>query len=129
MPMAAFPNGSALPGSHCAHMNPQPQPGIWDKLTRVILLLIAIACVIGIARWYLPVIQQNERERTELRRLNQEVRQEEETMRKLKGTIDALQRDTQSVERLVREKLGYAKPGETVIRFDETMTNVTTNKP
>jgi cell division protein FtsB len=110
-------------------MNPQPQPGIWDKLTRVILLLIAIACVIGIARWYLPVIQQNERERTELRRLNQEVRQEEETMRKLKGTIDALQRDTQSVERLVREKLGYAKPGETVIRFDETMTNVTTNKP
>jgi len=110
-------------------MSSQPQPGIWDKLTRVILFLIAAACIIGIARWYLPVIEQNEHMRKELRRLNQELRQEDEKMRKLKANIDVLQHDTQSVERLIREKLGYAKPGETVIRFEDKVTNFTTNKP
>jgi cell division protein FtsB len=106
--------------------------GIWDKLTRVILVLILLACVMGVARWYLPVIQKNERMRKELRRLDQEIRKEEDIGRQLKSSIDALQHDPQTVERLAREKLGYAKPGETVIRFDETVlttTNSITNSP
>jgi cell division protein FtsB len=34
-----------------------------------------------------------------------------------------LQNDPQTVERLAREKLGYAKPDETVIRFEAPATN------
>jgi cell division protein FtsB len=33
------------------------------------------------------------------------------------------------VERLARERLGYAKPGETVIRFEAPQTNSTTVTP
>jgi cell division protein FtsB len=36
---------------------------------------------------------------------------------------DALQHDPKAVERLARERLGYAKPGETVIRFEAPITN------
>jgi cell division protein FtsB len=31
--------------------------------------------------------------------------------------------DPKAVERLARERLGYAKAGETVIRFEEATTN------
>jgi cell division protein FtsB len=34
-----------------------------------------------------------------------------------------LRNDPKTVERLMREKLGYAKPDETVVRFEPTVTN------
>lgn len=33
-------------------------------------------------------------------------------------TLDRLQHDPAYVERVIRERLGYARPGEMVIRFD-----------
>jgi cell division protein FtsB len=98
-------------------------PGIWDKLSRLVLLLITIACLLAIARWYFPVIQKNERVRKKIIQLDQEIKKEEETARQLKTSIDALQHDPETIERKAREKLGYAKPGETVIRFDEPVSN------
>jgi len=41
----------------------------------------------------------------------------------LKTSIDALRKDPKAIERLVREQLGYAKPGETVIHFEQSATN------
>jgi hypothetical protein len=35
----------------------------------------------------------------------------------------ALLHDPKTVERLTREKLGYARPAETVVRFESTGTN------
>jgi cell division protein FtsB len=35
----------------------------------------------------------------------------------LKASIDAMQNDPKTVERLARERLGWAKPGEVVVRF------------
>ncbi len=95
---------------------------IWDKLTQVVLFLLLAAVIMGIVVWYLPLIQQNERMRKEILRLDNQIKQEEENSRQLKAAIDNL-RDPgtapKAVERLAREKLGYAKPGETVIRFQE----------
>ena len=51
--------------------------------------------------------------------------EEDEAGKQLKTSIDALKRDPKTVERLARETLGYAKPGETVIRFEEPSTNNT----
>jgi cell division protein FtsB len=106
-----------------------PSPGIWEKLSRLVLILITVACLLAIGRWYLPVIQKNERMRKQLIRLNQELKKEEDLSRQLKGNIDALQRDPDTIERKAREKLGYAKPGETVIRFDGPLTNSTSTAP
>jgi cell division protein DivIC len=93
----------------------------WDNLTGLIIILILLACVSGVIRWYWPVIETNERMRKELRRMTQEVRKEEEVARQLRSSINALQHDPDTVERLIREKLGYAKPGETVIRFEDNL--------
>lgn len=97
--------------------------GIWGKLTRVAICLVLAALLLLIGVWYLPLIKQNERMRKEVLRLDSQVQKEEESAKHLKTSIDALRNDPKAVERLAREKLLYAKPGETVIRFEELATN------
>src|ERR1041385_4855289 len=102
--------------------------GIWGKLTRVVIFLLVAAGVLLIAVWYLPLIQQNERMRKVVLNYDNQIQIEEETNKILKSGIDAQQHDPKAVERLARETLGYAKPGETVIRFEETPTNSTAQR-
>jgi len=92
--------------------------GIWGKLTRVVVFLLLVAGVLAIGVWYLPLIRQNERMRKEVFRLDTEIQAQEEIARHLKASIESLRTDPKAVERLAREKLGYARPGETVIRFE-----------
>lgn len=96
--------------------------GIVSKLTKAVIVLIVAAIVVGVGIWYLPLINQNERMRQELHRLTTEVKREEDLARQTKSAMDALRNDPRTVERLAREKLGYAKPGETVIRFQNPPT-------
>jgi len=97
--------------------------GIWDKLTRVVFFLLFLAYLMVVAVWYLPLIHQNERMRTQILHLDTQFQKEEERGKQFKTSIDALRHDPKAVERLARERLGYAKPGETVIRFDAPATN------
>lgn len=97
--------------------------GIWDKLTRVVIFLLFLAGLLAVAVWYLPLIKQNERMRKEILRLDNQVQKEEETRKQLRASSDALLHDPKALERLARERLGYAKPGETVIRFERPVTN------
>ena len=98
--------------------------GIWGKLTKVVWLLVGAAILAGIGVWYLPVIKQNERMRKEIVRLDGQIQSEVEKNKQSKSAIDTLQNDPKAVERLYRE-IGYAKPGETVVRFEKPATNQT----
>ncbi len=97
--------------------------GIWAKLTKIVVFLLFLAGLLGIAVWYLPLIKTNERMRKRIMTLDAQIQRAEETSRQLKTSIDALRSDPKAVERLARERLGYAKTGETVIRFEEPATN------
>ena len=85
------------------------------------LVILAVLLLIGIC--YLPVIQENTRMRSQILKLNQQVQNEEDKSKALQSEVDALLNDPKTVERLTREKLGYAKPDETVVRFLSTNTN------
>ena len=102
--------------------------GIWDKLTRMVIFLVFVAGILLVAIWYLPLIKQNERYRKEILRLDNLVQKEEETGKQLRTSIDALRFDPKAVERLARERLGYAKVGETVIRFEAPQTNTASRR-
>ncbi len=91
---------------------------LWDKLTRVVVFLLFVVGVLAVGLWYLPLIKQNERMRKEVLRLHAAIEKEEEHGRQLKASIDALRLDPRAVERLARERLGFAKPGEKVVRFE-----------
>jgi cell division protein FtsB len=97
--------------------------GIWSALTKIVVGLVVLAILLLIGMCYLPLINQNERMRAENLRLETELQKETEKSKQLQAQIDALQNDPKTVERLAREKLGYAKPDETVIRFETPATN------
>jgi cell division protein FtsB len=102
--------------------------GIWGPLTRVVVLLLLLAAVIGDVIWYLPVIRENQAMRQQILQLNLRIQEQAETARRLKARIDSL-RDPRTVERMARERLGYARPGETVIRFEAPGTNSPSPEP
>ena len=97
--------------------------GIWGKLTRVVVFLLCVAGLLVVALWYLPLIKQNERMRRVVLQLDTQIAKVEESNRQLKASSEALRRDPKAVERLARERLGYAKPGETMIHFGEAAAN------
>lgn len=99
-------------------------PTIWDHLTRFVLLLIFVAVVLLVIVSYLPLIRQNKAMREELFRVEQKIREAEEINRQKKAVVEALQSDPLAVERLARERLGLAKPGEIVVHFEPAVTNV-----
>ena len=96
---------------------------IWDHLTRVVIVLIVLACLLAVGIGYMPVIRQNQRMRQDVQQKDVEIQKLEDENRQLKASIEAMRNDPQTVERIARQKLGYAKPGETVVRFEDTPTN------
>jgi cell division protein FtsB len=95
------------------------EDSIWDKLTRVVIGLLLLAFLVAVGVWYLPLIRQNERTRREVMRLDQKLAEQTAEQRQLNTAIEQ-SNDPKAIERLAREKFGYAKPGETVIRFEES---------
>ena len=92
--------------------------GIWSKLSQAVLVLVALAVLVFIILAYQKPIQQNERMRREILRLDTELQKQDAISKQLRAEIDALRNDPATVTRLAREKLGYAKADETVVRFE-----------
>ena len=90
---------------------------IWDRLTRVVASLAAVAALVWVAVLYFPLMHQNEVMRQQIVQLDKQIQQEEVASRQLRLEIDSLKTDPKTVERLAREQLGLARPDETVVRF------------
>ena len=101
---------------------------IWDKLTRVVQLLLFVAGLLAVGLWYMPLVEHNERIRREILRLDTEIKSREELGKQMKNSIQALSHDPKAIERLARERFGYGKPGETVIRFEPAETNAASRR-
>jgi cell division protein FtsB len=97
--------------------------GIWSKLTKIVIALAVVAVLSLFAMWDLPLIQQNERMRAESLRLDQQLEKEKGKSRQLQAQMETLSHDPKTVERLAREKLGYARADETIVRFEPAPTN------
>jgi cell division protein FtsB len=93
--------------------------GIWDKLSKLTLFLLLLTTVSwAFYKYYLPLIQQNQRYRRELLLQDARIAEAEKLRGQLKASIDSLQNDPRTVERLAREKLSLAKTNEMVVRFE-----------
>ena len=90
---------------------------VWDRMTRVVASLLAVAALVWVAILYFPLMHQNEVMRQQIVRLDKQIQQEEVGNRRLRLEIDSLKTDPKTVERLAREQLGLARPDETVVRF------------
>jgi cell division protein FtsB len=91
--------------------------GIWHRLSQLVIGLIVIACLLGLGLWYLPEFQKNARMRKKILDLETQIKAEQATQAYYQAVITSIKTDPKTVERLARQKLGYAKPGETIIYF------------
>jgi cell division protein FtsB len=101
---------------------------IWDRLSRVILALLVMAAILGIFVWYEPVVQENQRMREEKFELDTKIDQELKIAKKLETQLRSFEDpvlERTMVERLARERLSYAKPGENVVHFESPATTMT----
>ena len=90
---------------------------VW-KFTQRICLIAIVALVVGIVlRLFLPKIELQKELRAREAELRTDIQKEAEALRMLKLKQEKLQTDTRFIEKIAREDLGYAKPGETVFRF------------
>jgi cell division protein FtsB len=55
--------------------------------------------------------------RAQILKLDDQLQKEEAKSKELQAQIEALRNDPKTIERLTREKLGYARPDETVVLF------------
>ena len=91
----------------------RPQPGLRKKAATLASIIVLIALVVGSLfgdRGILQLLRQRQR----AAELAREIDQLREENRLLALEIEALKRDPEAVERLAREQLGLARPGETV---------------
>jgi cell division protein FtsB len=96
---------------------------IWGFLTKLVVGLVVIAILALIFMLYRPLIDENERMRRDILKMDEEIKTQEMAVQELSTQMAILRNDTNTLERLAREKLGYAKPGETVFHFDPPPTN------
>lgn len=102
--------------------------GIWHKLTRLVVVAIGLTALTGLVYWYAPLIRTNERMRQRNLALETEVSQREQWVAQEEAAVKLLQSDPKTIERMARQKLGFAKTGEVVIFFGpRTNSSPTTN--
>lgn len=89
----------------------------WRNVYRVFLIAAAVLAVVIVVRFFMPKFQEERRLRARLEEARQDVRRTAETLRELKLKQERLREDPRYVEKIAREELGLAKPGETVFRF------------
>lgn len=92
--------------------------GWTSVLIKIAYALFFIAAVGGIATYYIPLIRKTRGFQRELTAKQFALQKEEELNAKLKREIDLLKKDPEYVEKVVRDKLGYGRDGETIYRFE-----------
>lgn len=88
------------------------------KFTQRICLIAIVALVVGIVlRLFLPLLDRQKVLRAQEETLRQDIQREAEQLRLLKLKQEKLKEDPRFIEKIAREDLNYAKPGETIFRF------------
>lgn len=90
---------------------------VWKVIQRLCLLVSVVLLAVIVTRLFLPLIERQRELRARQEELRRDIQRSAEQLRMLKLKQEKLQTDPRFIERIAREDLGYAKPGETVFRF------------
>ena len=90
---------------------------VW-KFTQRICLILSVLFLIGIVfRLFMPLVERQRELRGRANELREDIQKSAEELRMLRLKQERLREDPRFIEKIAREKLGYARPGETVFRF------------
>jgi cell division protein FtsB len=89
----------------------------WVSVYRVAWGLLAVVAVVGIGSLFYPQYAHYRELQRREEALRREYRRGQQQLKRLKHDQEGLRNDPAFVERIAREQLGFARPGETVIKF------------
>jgi cell division protein FtsB len=95
----------------------------WLTLYRLASAACAVIVIVAVVAFFLPKVRQMQDRARRAAVIEEENRAREEMIRQLRQQQERFVSDPKYVERVAREELGKAKPGETVFRFTEKKTN------
>jgi cell division protein FtsB len=98
-------------------------PTIWNRLSWVVAVLLLAAGALTVGAWYLPEIRRNQDLQGERLKLDRQLAEVRARGDYLRASIHSLTNDPAAVERIIRERFGLAKPGETVVHFEPPAAN------
>ncbi|HMP88787.1 MAG TPA: septum formation initiator family protein [Kiritimatiellia bacterium] len=90
---------------------------IWVLIYRISAALVVAVGLIWVGSLFYPQIQKARDLTTRQLQIEDEIRRDEEILRHLRMKQQRLLNDPRFIEKIAREELGLAKPGETVFRF------------
>lgn len=96
---------------------------IWLMVYRLLCVAFVGILIIGVINIFLPKIRQNTEKQKTITALEEENRAKEDKIKELRKKREKFVSDPEYVERVAREELGKAKPGETIFRFNDRNTN------
>ena len=97
---------------------------IWVFIYRLAWTVLVIVGLAALVAFFTPKVRQLRDMSRQEEKLQQENRLQEDMLQHLKKKQERLQTDPRFVEKIAREELGLAKPGETVFKFmDDAATN------
>ncbi len=105
------------------YLHDAPTPvTLWQRLNRLIAVLIVLAVVAGIIGAFLPQLQRQRAGAEEERRLELQVKQRRERVARQTRELSWLKNDPSYVEIIARDRLDLMKEGETIYRLDQPKT-------
>lgn len=101
----------------------------WLIVYRIASAAFVVILIMGIVNFFLPKIRQNRERQKKAVALEEQNRLKEDMVKQLQKQQERFLSDPKYVERIAREKLGKAKPGETIFRFNNRSTNAVHQHP
>lgn len=92
---------------------------IWAFIYRFACVTLGVLIAAGIIAAFYPKFRAHRELQRQAERLEEEIAFDREMVQHLKTKQEKLQNDPHFLERVAREELGLAKPGETVFKFVE----------
>ncbi len=88
-----------------------------SRLSNTIIVTGCIAFTAWAVFGYIPLIQNQTELGRQIEQVQREIEEKEQANELLWLQVQAVKNDPETIERLARENLRLARPGETVIRF------------
>ena len=96
---------------------------LWLTIYRLACAAFAVILIVVVVALFLPKVRQARERARRAAVIEEENRAKEELTKQLRQQQERFMSDPKYVERVAREELGKAKPGETIFRFSEKKTN------
>lgn len=93
---------------------------IWQRLNRVLLVLLFVAFWLGLLSLFLPPYRELTRGRAEIDNLQSQVNEQKRLVARQSREVNLLRTDRVYLETIARDKLDLMKEGEVIFRLESS---------